>query len=502
MVAPNPDPNPKPYPKPNANPNANPDPDPKPDPEPDPHPKPGPDREPDRDQVAWALLAGSLGLFAGHLPLARLAHEQLLTLLALLAPAGLPYARAFLLIDGGSRAAAAAHLAAAAASRPAALLAAVQAAFAVGVAYAALHLALCAPRAAAATTAGSGRLLLPTLWKAYLVVLPLEAISPALATARAVGAAALAVCLLGLQHGTAAEAEAEEEAAEAAEAVVAAAAAAPRLAAAGGGADAGGSAASEGQAQLKRAWEEARERADGLETSLREAQAALAQQQQQMQQMQVQQMQVQQMPAQPLGADDWRQQQQPAQPPQPQQMQPPRPAVVPTQAYSPPPQPPAHAGGATPADSPPPFGAPTPLPCSLGAMSDSTPQVEEREAEERDAAPDRDRHAAGTPFVLSRQPAAGLPVEATRLASPPIPGRPPPLISPDAEGFDGDGRGAAGPPMSSPPKGPMVPKMRSSGTLQAGQAGRPTTPRRSMMGSVVAFDNTNQTRRSTTPRRC
>ena len=171
--------------------------------------------------------------------------------------------------------------------------------------------------------------------------------------------------------------------------------------------------------------------------------------------------------------------------------------------YSPPPQPPAHAGGATPADSPPPFGAPTPLPCSLGAMSDSTPQVEEREAEEeRDAAPDRDRHAAGTPLVLSRQPAAGLPVEATRLASPPIPGRPPPLISPDAEGFDGDGRGAAGPPMSSPPKGPMVPKMRGGGALQAGQAGRPTTPRRSMMGSVVAFDNTNQTRRSTTPRRC
>ena len=242
-----------------------------------------------------------------------------------------------------------------------------------------------------------------------------------------------------------------------------------------------------------------------MEASLREAQAALAQQQQQMQmqmQQQMQPMQVQQMPAQPLGADDWRQQQQPPQPPQPQQMQPPLPAVVPIQAYSPPPQPPAHAGGATPADSPPPFGAPTPLPCRLGAMSDSTPQVEEREAEEHDAAPDRDRHAAGTPFVLSRQPAAGLPVEATRLASPPIPGRPPPLISPDAEGFDGDGRGAAGPPMSSPPKGPMVPKMRGGGTLQAGQAGRPTTPRRSMMGSVVAFDNTNQTRRSTTPRRC
>ena len=447
--------------------------------------------------VAWALLAGSLGLFAGHLPLARLAHEQLLTLLLLLAPAGLPYARAFLLIDGGSRAAAAAHLAAAAAaSRPAALLAAVQAAFAVGVAYAALHRALCAPRAAA-TTAASGRLLLPTLWKLYLLVLPFEAFSPALATARAVGAAALAVCLLGLQHGTAAEAEAEEETAEA----EAAAAAAPRPAAAGGGADADRSAASEGQAQLKRALEEAHERADGLEISLREAQAALAQQMQQMQ-MQMQQMQMQpqmqpQMLAQPqpgAGADAWRHHQQP---PQPQQMQQPRPQVVPTQAYSPPPQPPTAAGGVAPADSPPPFGAPTPLPCSLGAMSDSTPQEEERHA-----APDRTRHAGGTPFVLSRQLAAGLPMEATRLPSPPIPGRPPPLISPGAEGFDGDDNGAAGPMISSPPKGPMVPKMRGGGPVQATQAGRPTTPRRSMMGSVVPFDNTNQTRRSTTPRRC
>ena len=432
--------------------------------------------------VAWALLAGSIGLFAGHLPLARLAHEQLLTLLLLLAPAGLPYARAFLLIDGGSRAAAAAHLAAATASHPAALLAAVQAAFAVGVAYAALHRALCAPRAATTTAAG-GRLLLPTLWKLYLLVLPLEVLSPTLATARAVGAAALAVCLLGLQHGTAAEAEAEEEAAEAE------AAATPRLAAAGGGADADGSAASEGQAQLQRAWAEAHERADGLEISLREAQAALAQQQQQMQMQQQAQMQ----PQPGAGADAWRQHQQPL---QPQPLAPPRPAVVPTQAYSPPPPPPTTAGGVAPADSPPPFGAPTPLPCSLGAMSDSMPQEEGNDAD-----PDRTRHAGGTPFVLSRQPAAGLPMEATRLPSPPIPGRPPPLISPGAEGFDGDDNGA-GPMMSSPPKGPMVPKMRGGGAVQAPPAGRPTTPRRSMMGSVVPFDNTNQTRRSTTPRRC
>ena len=199
-------------------------------------------------------------------------------------------------------------------------------------------------------------------------------------------------------------------------------------------------------------------------------------------------------PPQPgAGADAWRQHQQP---PQPQPLAQPRPAVVPTQAYSPPPQPPTTAGGVAPADSPPPFGAPTPLPCSLGAMSDSTPQEEEGDAD-----PERTRHAGGTPFVLSRQPAAGLPMEATRLPSPPIPGRPPPLISPGADGFDGDDNGA-GPMMSSPPKGPMVPKMRGGGPVQAAQAGRPTTPRRSMMGSVVPFDNTNQTRRSTTPRRC
>ena len=148
----------------------------------------------------------------------------------------------------------------------------------------------------------------------------------------------------------------------------------------------------------------------------------------------------------------------------------------------PPPQPAAHARRHR---RPPPSGRPRAA-VRTGAMSDSTPQAEEREAEaERDAAPDRDRHAASPVLGASRR---RLPVGATR-SPPPIPGDPRRSSRPTPRASTAT---VAAPPATDvvAPKGPMV---RSAAGRCSRQAGRPTTPRRSMMGSVVAFDNTNQT---------
>ena len=81
----------------------------------------------------------------------------------------------------------------------------------------------------------------------------------------------------------------------------------------------------------------------------------------------------------------------------------------------------------------------------------------------------------------------------------PIPGRPPPLVTPSGGGggpdittfggYGGDERA-----------GPLIPKAGGAG--QTASTGRSTTPRR-MMGSVVQFDNTNLVvqPRARTPRR-